>query len=101
MGKVVLIGDPHTALPFQLSGVEHVEAGSWDELMARFQELRARAGEVSIVLVAAHLIPEEKTGEWSKLSGTMPFAVLSLPTRWAPPRPVDMKKLLLEALGFG
>lgn len=101
MGKVVLIGDPHTALPFQLSGVEHVEAGDWDELVSRIEELRKIPGRVSIVLVASHLVPEEKREEWSRLSGEAPFAVLTLPTRWAPPKPVDMKKLLLEALGFG
>ncbi|MCE4614315.1 MAG: hypothetical protein F7B60_02110 [Desulfurococcales archaeon] len=101
MGKIVVLGDEHTLIPFKLAGAEVKEVSSWDEAKAVITtELNGEKG-VSIVLLAAHLIPEEKRAEFRSIASTVRFTLVSLPTKWAPPKPVDMKKLLLEALGFG
>ncbi len=101
VGKIVVLGDEHTLLPFRLAGADVREASSWDE--ARNIILTKLVGEkdISVVLLAAHLIPEEKRGEFRSLTSRVDFTLVSLPTKWAPPKPIDMKKLLLEALGFG
>ncbi|MCE4606147.1 MAG: hypothetical protein F7B59_02295 [Desulfurococcales archaeon] len=101
MGKIVVLGDKHTLLPFRLAGAEVREASSWDEAKSVISSDLAGEKDVSIVLLAAHLIPEEKRGEFRSLASKVDFTLVSLPTKWAPPKPVDMKKLLLEALGFG
>ncbi len=101
MGRIVVVGDEHSLLPFRLAGADTIEASSWDEAKRVIEEQLSTKGDVSIVLLAAHLIPEEKRGEFKELASRMGFTLLSLPTKWAPPKPVDMKKMLLEALGFG
>jgi vacuolar-type H+-ATPase subunit F/Vma7 len=77
------------------------EASSWDDIKNILTGVLPQESGISVVFIAAHLIPEEKRGEFRDIAGQSPFTVVSLPTKWAPPKPVDMKKLLLEALGFG
>gem|GEM_PF-262428 len=101
VGKIVVLGDEHTLLPFKLAGADVREASSWEEAKNILTNILPQEKDVSVVFLAAHIIPDEKRGEFRDLAGKAPFTLVSLPTKWAPPKPVDMKKLLLEALGFG
>ena len=98
--KIAVIADEYTAIPFKMIGVEAYPVRSGEEARRLLEKLIER-GDIGVVLVASDYrdavedIIEKVARERSDL------VVMLLPTLKNPGKPVDMRRLLLQALGFG
>lgn len=98
--KIVVIADEYTAIPFKMIGIEAYPVKSGEEARKLLEQLIERE-DVGVVLVASDYrsavedIMEKVARERSDM------IVTTLPTLKNPGKPVDMRRLLLQALGFG
>jgi len=98
--RIVVVADEYTAIPFRMLGVDVRIVHSGDEARRVVEELVEKP-DVGVILVASDYgdavkdILDKVARERSDLVVTL------LPTLKNPGKPVDMRRLLLQALGFG
>ncbi|AEM37931.1 Vacuolar H+transporting two-sector ATPase F subunit [Pyrolobus fumarii 1A] len=98
--RIAVIADEYTATAFRLIGVEAYVAKDSGEARKILQKL-LESTEVGVILVSneyADAVKDivEKIGDERS-----DVVVAMLPTLKSPGKPVDMRRLLLQALGFG
>ncbi|MEM1620045.1 MAG: V-type ATP synthase subunit F [Fervidicoccaceae archaeon] len=98
-GKIVVIGGEDLATAYGLLGCETRIASSPDELLSVLEEVVA-ADDVALILISQEL-SEPVRGEVDALIARTKKIISYIPTPTSEGRPIDMRKLLLKALGFG
>lgn len=98
--KVVVIADRVTCTAFRLVGAETISVETPEETLRAIDRCRMR-DDVGLVLVAQH-VAEPVREEVERMAERTRVPVITfIPTRQMPGEPVDMRKLLMRALGFG
>ena len=100
MQKLAVIGDEHLVLAYRMLGAETFVAHTAEEMMEILKELLARE-DIGVILVTRDLV-EPVMEDFSRIASRVKPPIVSiLPTMKAPGEPVDMRKLLMKALGVG
>jgi|BEDMetMinimDraft_2_1075160.scaffolds.fasta_scaffold00108_10 V/A-type H+-transporting ATPase subunit F len=96
----MIIGDRYTVSLFQMAGVEGRVVSSPDELMKTLTETRKRE-DIDVVLITKDFydIKQSAIDEMS-LQVSKPIITV-IPSPFVQSTPVDVKKLIAKALGFG
>ncbi|BAN89765.1 V-type ATP synthase subunit F [Aeropyrum camini] len=97
-GKLLAIVDRETAPLFMGVGASVVEVAGGDEVLRALRKGVAEGG-ARIVLVLKHLVEDEELlrREADRLGATL----LVIPSMGEKAEPIDVKKLIARALGFG
>ncbi len=98
--RIAVIGDEYTATAFRMLGVEAFIVHSGAEAREALQKLLERS-DVGVVLVASDFVDSVRDIMEKVRLERNDVVVTSLPTPRNPGKPVDMRRLLLQALGFG
>ncbi len=94
---VTVIGDRISLPLFRMVGARVIEANSQREAELALRQA-AQSGS-KIVIVLKHIVADEnRLREEAVRAGV---TLLVLPTRWSKAAPINIEKLLMEALGFG
>ena len=96
----MVIGDAYLSMSFRLLGAEAIELSSSSRLPEELKRLTARE-DIGLILVARDLAEPVMDKIAGYLSRTRPPLVSLIPTPASPGEPVDMKALLMRALGMG
>ncbi len=96
----MVLGDPYFVTSFRMLGAESVEVEDSSHLVGELERLTARE-DVGLILVARVLAEPVMDKVSPFLSRTRPPLVFLIPTPASPGKPVDMKALLMRALGMG
>lgn len=95
--SVAVIGDRLSLPLFRMVGMKVLEANSQGE--AEEAVRRAAQAGSKIVVVLKHVVSdEERLREEAAKEGV---TLLVLPTKWSKAEPINVEKLLMEALGLG
>ena len=97
-GKVLVIGDEETVTACRLIGCEGIVAMDPDDLLLKLESNVAR-DDVSVILVAQDLA-EPVSDEIDRIISRTKKIISFLPTSRSRGKPVNMRELLLRALGF-
>ena len=98
--RIVVMADEVTCTAFRLLGAETIAVNDHEEAIKVLNEIRMR-DDVGVVLVAQHIIAPIKE-EIENMASKIRTPIISfLPTKQMPGEPIDMRKLLMKALGFG
>ena len=98
--RIVVVADEYTAIPFRMLGIEAYTVRSGEEARQVLQKLIERS-DVGVVLVASDYQDAVKDIADKVARERSDLVVMTLPTLRNPGKPVDMRRLLLQALGFG
>ena len=94
------MGDTYLATSFKLLGAEAVELQDAARLPEELKSLVDRE-DIGLILVARDLAEPVMDRITPFLSRTRPPLVSLIPTPASPGKPVDMRALLMRALGMG
>jgi len=97
---VVVVGDKYTASAFAVLGAEDVIIDDPYKLMEVLNELRKRT-DVDLVLVSQDLYNPVKESVDTLLLNLSKPVVTVIPTPFSEGAPLDVKKIIFKALGFG
>jgi len=97
-GRVLVVADEETALACRLAGFEAEVARDPDELLAKLEAGLAR-DDVSVILLAKELA-EPVEAEVESIVRRARKIISYLPTPKSERKPVDMRRLLMKALGL-
>jgi len=98
--RVVVIADEYTATAFRLIGVDARIVSSGDEARKLVEKL-LEDEEVGVILVSNEFADSVRDIVERVGSERSDKVVALLPTLRHPGKPADMRRLLLQALGFG
>lgn len=95
--NVVVVGDKETLPLFRMIGMDVVEAN--DQRSAEEAVRQAASKGTRLIIVLKHLVSDEDS--LRKVARQYDATLLVLPTKWAKSEPINIEKLLAEALGLG
>ena len=98
-GKVLVIGEPELVTAYRMLGCETLEASTPAQLLEELEKNSAR-GDVSIILLSQEL-SEPVRDEVDRIIEKSGKIISYLPTLRKRGEPVDLRKMMLRALGFG
>ncbi|PMP60389.1 MAG: V-type ATP synthase subunit F [Caldisphaera sp.] len=96
-GKVYIIGDKVSINLFRIAGIPTIEANSQKEVENKLKIAKDNGANMAIIL--KHLVTDEKSIR--KIASALNLTILILPTKWSKAEPINIDKLLAEALGMG
>ncbi|BCU71330.1 V-type ATP synthase subunit F [Stygiolobus caldivivus] len=100
MGKVVVVGDRYTVSLFKLIGTEGLVLDDPLNLETTLIKLKKRE-DIDLILVANDLYNPVKEKVESLVIEQKKPLVTVIPTPFSQGQPLDVKGLILRALGFG
>lgn len=100
MGKVLVVGDKYTVNLFRLIGAESIILDDPLKLEETLQKLKKRE-DVDLILVSNDLYAPVKEKIDSLLLEQKKPLITIIPSPFSESKPVDVKGLILKALGFG
>ena len=95
--KVMVIGDEDTLPLFRSMGALTRVARNDDDIVKTLR--KAVEDEVALAIVLKHVVSDEERVR--REARRLGITLLILPSRWAPPEPIDINKLIARALGLG
>ena len=95
--KLLVIGDEDTLPLFRSMGALTRTAKNDDDIIKVLR--RASENEVALAIVLKHIVNDEE--RIKREARRLGITLLILPSRWAPPEPIDINKLIARALGLG
>ncbi len=98
--RIVVVADEYTVIPFRMLGVDVRVVHSGEEARRVVEELIEQP-DVGVVLVASDYSDAVRDIMDRVARERSDMVVTVLPTLKNPGKPVDMRRLLLQALGFG
>lgn len=100
MGKILLLGDKYTVSLFRLIGTEGEVVEDPYLLEEKIKEVRKRQ-DIELVLVTKDLYdPVKEKLEDLVANQTKPLITI-IPSPYTEAEPMDVRKMILRALGFG
>ncbi|BBD71779.1 ATP synthase subunit F [Sulfodiicoccus acidiphilus] len=100
MGKVVVVGDRYTTSAFAVLGAEDMVLEDPYKLLETLNSIRRRE-DVDLVLVSRDLYEPVRESVDSLLLNLSKPVVTVIPTPFSQGTPLDVKKIIFKALGFG
>ncbi|BAK54570.1 V-type ATP synthase subunit F [Sulfurisphaera tokodaii] len=100
MGKVLVIGDKYTVNLFRLIGVESLVLEDPLKLEDIIQKLKKRE-DIDLILISNDLYTPVKEKIDSLLLEQKKPLITIIPSPYSESKPIDVKSLILRALGFG
>uniref|UniRef100_A0A7J3ZIY0 V-type ATP synthase subunit F n=1 Tax=Fervidicoccus fontis TaxID=683846 RepID=A0A7J3ZIY0_9CREN len=97
-GKVLVIGDEETVTACRLIGCEGIVASDPDDLLLKLESNAVRE-DVAVILVARDLA-EPVSDEINRVISRSKKIISFLPTSKSKGKPLNMRELMLRALGF-
>ena len=97
--KVLVIADEETCMMYRMVGCETISVSDPDELISALKASLTR-DDLAVILVSQEL-GEPVREEIEKAIATSKSIISYLPTPRSEGKPVDMRRLLLRALGVG
>lgn len=98
-GKVLVIGEPELVTAYRMLGCETLEATD-PETLVREVEKNAARDDISIILLSQE-VSEPVREDIDKIIEKTGKIISYVPTLRKPGEPVDLRKMMLKALGFG
>lgn len=95
--KVLVVGDENSLALFRMAGMSVKVVSSQAEAEAAVSEAPAKG--FSLVIVLRHVVSDEDSIR--KIAKSAGVTLLLLPTKWSRGEPINVEKLLLQALGLG
>lgn len=100
MGKVVVVGDKYTVSLFESVGTEGKAVSKPQEVIPFLTEVRKRQ-DIDLVLVTKDIYEAmSATIDEIMLNSARPLITV-IPSPFSESEPIDSKKLIAKALGFG
>ncbi len=95
--RVIVIGDEQSIPLFRMMGMSVLKATNQSEA----EEAVKRAVEqgYGLIIVLKHVVSDEE--RLRELASERGSVLLVLPTRWSKAEPINIEKLLAQALGLG
>ena len=100
MGKILVIGDKYTVNLFRLIGTESIILDDPLKLEETLVKLRKRE-DLDLILISNDLYTPVKEKIDSILLEQKKPLITVIPSPFSESKPVDVKGLILKALGFG
>lgn len=95
--NVVVVGDKETLSLFRMIGMEVIEAR--DQRSAEEAVRQAASKGTRLIIALKHVVSDESS--LKEVARQYGATLLILPTKWARSEPINIEKLLAEALGLG
>ncbi|BCU67421.1 ATP synthase subunit F [Sulfolobales archaeon HS-7] len=100
MGKLFVIGDKYTVALFKLIGAEGKEIQDFRQAIATINEVRRRE-DVVLVFITKDIYEAISTTIDELMLNTVRPMISVIPSPFSEAKPIDSKKLINKALGFG
>lgn len=100
MGKILLLGDKYTVSLFKLIGTDGEVVEDPYLLEDKIKELRKRE-DVDLVLITKDLYDPVKEKLEELLTNQTKPLITVIPSPYSEAAPMDVRKMILRALGFG
>ncbi|MCY0858975.1 MAG: V-type ATP synthase subunit F [Sulfolobaceae archaeon] len=100
MGKIVVIGDKYTVTLFKLLGTEAEEVSDpsiVDEIIRKY----SKREDVDLVLLTQDLYQPAREKVEEVLKSMNKPIVSIIPSPFSEMKPLDVRKMIMQALGFG
>ena len=99
LGSVIVIGDEATVMMYRSIGCQGIIVSNPFDLLKKV-ELYARRSDVTVILVIQDLSEPVRT-EIERIMEKTGKIISYIPTPRSAGQPVNMRKILMKALGFG
>ncbi|ARM76319.1 V-type ATP synthase subunit F [Acidianus manzaensis] len=100
MGKILLLGDKYTVSLFKLVGTEGEVIEDPYVLESKIKEINKRQ-DIDLVLITKDLYDPVREKLESVISNQTKPLITVIPSPYSEAQPMDVKKMILRALGFG
>ncbi|BCS91606.1 V-type ATP synthase subunit F [Metallosphaera sp. J1] len=100
MGKILLLGDRYTVSLFKMMGTEGEVIEDPLNLEKEIDSVKKR-DDVDLVLITRDVYEPVKEKVDSMISNLTKPLVTIIPSPFSESKPIDVKKMVLKALGFG
>ncbi|EZQ06996.1 MULTISPECIES: V-type ATP synthase subunit F [Acidianus] len=100
MGKIVLVGDKYTVSLFEIMGAEGIILEDPYQLENSLISLKKRE-DVDLVLVTKDIYDPVREKVDPVISGQTKPLITVIPSPYSESAPMDVRKMVLRALGFG
>lgn len=98
-GKVLVVGEPELVTAYRMLGCETIEASGPEDVLKVLENNVAR-DDIGAILVSQEAA-EPVRDEIDKIIEKSGKIISFIPTLRKPGEPVDFRKMMLKALGFG
>ncbi|MGC9209877.1 MAG: V-type ATP synthase subunit F [Acidilobus sp.] len=95
--KILVIGDEQSLPLFRMIGISVMQAGNQAEAEAAVRKGVEQG--YGLIIVLKHIISDED--RLRRIASEGGAVLLTLPTKWAKAEPINIEKLLAQALGLG
>ncbi|MCI2414429.1 MAG: V-type ATP synthase subunit F [Candidatus Aramenus sp.] len=100
MGKILLMGDKYTASLFRMAGAEAQVVEDPFNLQKEIDNARKR-GDVDLILITRDLYEPVKEKLEILISNQTKPLITVIPSPFSESKPMDVRRMILRALGFG
>ncbi|EWG08005.1 MAG: vacuolar H+-transporting two-sector ATPase, F subunit [Candidatus Aramenus sulfurataquae] len=100
MGKILLMGDKYTASLFRMVGTEAQVVEDPFNLQKEIDNAKKR-GDVDLILITRDLYEPVKEKLETVISNQTKPLITVIPSPFSESKPMDVRRMILRALGFG
>jgi|ECHhosMinimDraft_1075155.scaffolds.fasta_scaffold00011_10 V/A-type H+-transporting ATPase subunit F len=100
MSNIAVIGDKYSIIPFALIGAKTFEVESSEEVIKVLRDI-IKEEDIGLVLITQNMM-QSVQGELEEIMKNRSKPLISMiPSAFTESKPINVRKLIMEALGFG